>query len=160
MTKEPVSLIVAMTKDRVIGVNNTLPWQIPEDLKRFKKLTLGHSIVMGRKTFESIGRPLPGRQNIVITRNQDYLMPGVEVAHSLDEALNLADKAKEIFVIGGGEIFSQALPQANKLYVTWIHKDIKGDAYFPNFDTNLFHAEKDGGALEPVPYEYVNYIRR
>ncbi len=162
-----ISLIVAMTKSRVIGCDNQLPWHIPEDLKRFKKLTMGNPIVMGRKTYDSIGRPLPGRLNIVITRNTELKIPGVSVVSSFNEAIVLAKKEignesqKEIFILGGGQIFQEALPVADKLYVTWVHKDVPGDVLFPKFDEKQFNAVEDGASelTAPIPYSYVNYER-
>lgn len=136
-----ISLIVALSENRVIGVNNQLPWNISEDLKRFKKITSGHSIIMGRKTFESIGKVLPNRTNIIITRNKNYQMDGTAVVASLEEAFALAKKspgAEEAFVIGGGEIFTLALPQAQKLYLTWVHKTLTGNAFFPPCDFSTF----------------------
>ena len=131
-----LSLIVAMSENRVIGVNNSLPWSIPEDLKRFKAITAGHPIVMGRKTFESIGRILPKRTNIVVTRDRSYRVEGGAVVYSLDEALDWAKRspgADEIFIIGGAEIFRQALPLAHRLYLTEVHWPFEGDTHFPEF---------------------------
>jgi len=129
-----VSLIVAMSENRVIGRAGGLPWRLSDDLRRFKRLTTGHTIIMGRKTFESIGRPLPNRTSIVITRQADWTTEDVIVAHSLDEALERASHDDEVFVIGGGEIFGQALPRADRLYLTIVHADIEGDVYFPAID--------------------------
>jgi len=133
-----LSIIVAMTDERVIGRNNALPWHLSEDLKRFKKITMGSPIVMGRKTFGSIGKALPGRRNIVITRNSAFKAEGAEVVHSLDEALYLCERLegdkKDFFVIGGAEVFRLALPKAGRLYLTLIHKKFEGDVYFPEFD--------------------------
>lgn len=131
-----ISLVVAMTEARVIGIENRLPWSIPEDLKRFKKITSGHPIIMGRKTFESIGRPLPQRTNIIITRQRDYRAEGTVSCFSLQEALDWAAKAPgadEIFVIGGGEIFREALPLADRIYLTQVEWPFEGDAFFPTF---------------------------
>lgn len=130
-----LSLIVAMTEDRVIGRENKLPWHLSEDLKRFKALTMGHPIIMGRKTYESIGKPLPGRHNIVISRNATRRYEGVTVVHSLDEALDtFAAVDTELFVIGGAKIYELALPIADRLYLTLIHSKFDGDAHFPPFD--------------------------
>jgi dihydrofolate reductase len=134
----PVSLLVALTHEhRVIGRAGALPWRLSEDLKRFKRLTMGHHLVMGRKTYESIGRPLPGRTTIVITRNLAQLQPtlpeGVQAASSLDEAIQRCGDDPEIFVIGGGEIFGEALERADRAYVTWIDAKIEGDTFFPEF---------------------------
>lgn len=125
-----------MTDDRVIGINNRLPWKLSEDLKRFKALTMGHPIIMGRKTFDSIGKPLPGRDNIVVTRDQNFNRDGVIVTHSLDEALRVAAEKKtgEEFVIGGAALFEAAFPRAECLYLTRIHKKFDGDVFFPALD--------------------------
>ena len=128
-----LSIIVAMTDERVIGRNNQLPWRLSEDLVRFKQLTMGHPIIMGRKTFESIGKPLPGRTNIVVTRDPQKSWEGTVSARSLDEALRKAGPG-EVFVIGGAALFEAALPLADKLYLTLIHEAIPGDVYFPKFD--------------------------
>jgi dihydrofolate reductase len=131
-----VSIIVAMTPDRVIGRNGTMPWHMPADLKHFKALTVGKPIIMGRKTFESLGRILPGRRHIVISRRQNYKAPGAQVVASLDAALKAATGADEAFVIGGAEIYREALPRADRLYITLIDADIEGDTQFPAFDKN------------------------
>jgi dihydrofolate reductase len=133
-----VSLIVAMAKNRVIGANNTLPWHLPADLKRFKALTIGHHIVMGRKTYESIGKPLPGRTSVVVTRNADYSAPGVIVANSLEKAISACGNDEEIFVIGGAELYRQAIKFADRIYLTEIDADIQGDAHFAKFDRKLW----------------------
>ncbi|HEY1113952.1 MAG TPA: dihydrofolate reductase [Chitinophagaceae bacterium] len=131
--KTILSLLVAADEKNVIGKENKLPWHLPNDLKYFKNLTWGMPILMGRKTFESIGKPLPGRQSIVITRNQDWQHEGVEVVHSVEEAISKAkDKdIKEIFVIGGAEIFTTSLHRADRVYLTRIHHSFEGDVYFP-----------------------------
>ncbi|RFU65453.1 dihydrofolate reductase [Peribacillus glennii] len=127
-----ISLLFAMDENRVIGKDNKLPWHLPADLNYFKNVTMGHPIVMGRKTFESIGRVLPGRENIVVTRNADFKLEGVTVLHSVDEVIKLADSSdREIFVIGGAEIFKGILPQTDRLYITEIHHEFQGDTYFP-----------------------------
>lgn len=134
------SLIVAMATNHTIGLDNTMPWHLPNDLKYFKQVTMSKPIIMGRKTFESIGRPLPGRTNIVITRQQDYQAKGIVVVNSLQEALDkaeeisLVDGHDEVMVIGGAEIYQQALLQADYLYITHIHAEIEGDAFFPNLN--------------------------
>lgn len=137
-----ISLIVAKAQNDVIGDSNKLPWYLPADLKRFKELTTGRKVVMGRKTFDSIirtlGRPLPNRTNIVITRNLNFVaIPGVIVAHSLEEALNKTNNLKEVFVIGGAQIYQQALPLADRIYLTEVKANITGDTYFPatNYDS-------------------------
>ncbi len=129
-----ISLIVAHDKNRVIGLNNKMPWHLPGDLQYFKEQTMGKPMIMGRKTFESIGRPLPGRRNIVITRNADYTAKGIEVVHSLEDALALVKDEPEIMIIGGEQIFREALPLADRLYVTEIHHTFEGDTYFPAYE--------------------------
>lgn len=129
-----LSLIVAMTPGRVIGRDNGLPWHLPDDLRRFKAITLGKPVVMGRRTFESIGRPLPGRRNIVLSRRTDFAPAGVEVVRDLDAAVAAAGDAAEIMVIGGAEIYALALPRATRLYVTEVHGEVAGDVRFPAID--------------------------
>ncbi len=131
-----ISIIAALAENRVIGVNNTLPWRLPNDLKHFRRLTTGHAIIMGRKNYESIGRPLPERTNIVVTRNRDYRASGCLVAHSLDEALALAQNDPEIFIIGGAEIYREALARADRLYLTQVHAAVDGDTFFPETNRN------------------------
>jgi dihydrofolate reductase len=131
-----ISLIAAMDEKGGIGKNNKLPWHISSDLKRFKKITLNHHIAMGRKTFQTIGRPLPGRVMIVITHQKDFKPDGCMVVDSLDAAIKLADEKKEteLFIIGGGEIFSQSIDIADKIYMTFVHADIAGDTIFPEIN--------------------------
>jgi dihydrofolate reductase len=135
-----LAIIVAAAENGVIGKNNALPWRIPADMRYFKRTTMGKPIVMGRKTFESIGKPLPGRTNIVITRNPAFVAEGVKVVSSLDEALKLAediavaDGAEELVVIGGAEIYRSAMPRADRLYLTEVHASVEGDALLPEID--------------------------
>ena len=129
-----LSIIAAMSTNRVIGLNNCLPWDLPADLRRFKALTMGHHLIVGRKTFESIGRPLPGRKIMVITGSTHYTPPGVQVAHSLGEALSRATGDEEIFIGGGGEIYRQTLDLADRIYLTLVHGEFEGDTHFPRFD--------------------------
>jgi len=129
-----LSLIVAVARNRVIGVNNTLPWHLPEDLKRFRALTMGHHIIMGRKTYESLGRLLPGRTTVIVTRNTAYKVEGAIVAHSLQDAITLCGEDPEVFLIGGAELYHDGLKLANKLYITEIDAEYAGDAFFPEFD--------------------------
>lgn len=131
--KPHLTLIAAVAKNGVIGRDNTLPWKLPEDLKRFKALTTGHPIVMGRKTWESLGRPLPGRHNIVITRDANYHAEGATKVSTLQAALDVAGDADELFVIGGAEIYRLALAQADRLQLTEIDAEIAGDTFFPAF---------------------------
>jgi len=163
------ALIVAMSRNRVIGRNNALPWYLPEDLRYFKQVTYGKPIIMGRKTQESIGRPLPGRQNLVVTRDPDWHREGVTVVHSLDEALTQAeaqafiDGVEERVVIGGSQIYAEALPLANRLYMTEVHAEVEGDTFFPEVDWDQWHevSREDLPATEnnPFPYSLVTYDR-
>ncbi len=135
MSAKPViSLIVAMADNGVIGRDNDLPWRLPDDLKFFKRTTLGAPIVMGRRTWQSIGRPLPGRTNLVVTRNRRFEADGAQVAHSLGDALALVADVPEVFVIGGATLYREALPMASRLYLTEVHADIDGDTTFPQWD--------------------------
>ena len=135
-----ISLIVAMDENRGIGVDNRLPWHLSADLKRFKALTMGHHLVMGRKTYESIGKPLPGRTSIIITRNPDYVVEGCIVVHSLEEALQTARERgeEEAFITGGGEIFNQALSLADRIYLTRVHAETNAQVYFPAFNEDAW----------------------
>lgn len=129
-----ISLMVAHDPNRVIGKDNQLPWHIPEDLAYFKKHTIGKGIVMGRNTYESIGRPLPKRRNIVVTRNPEYRADGIDVVHNLDEAIRLAkEQHEEVMVIGGEQIFRTILPHADRLYITLIKQEFDGDTFFPEY---------------------------
>ena len=141
-------LIVAMAKNRVIGINNTLPWHLPADLKHFKALTMGHHIVMGRKTYESIGKPLPGRTSVVVTRNANYAPPGVIVVNSLEAAISACGDDEEIFVIGGAELYRQSITLADRIYLTEIDADISGDAHFTELDRKLW---KEAGRDSHAP---------
>jgi len=134
MSDPTITLIVAVADNGVIGRDNTLPWHLPDDLKRFKRLTMGKPIVMGRKTFDSIGKPLPGRQNIVVTRDTNYRRDGVTVVHDADAALRAAGAVPEIMVIGGAELFRTLLPRAGRLHLTRVHGNIDGDVVWPALD--------------------------
>jgi dihydrofolate reductase len=129
-----VALIAAVARNSVIGARNSLPWHLPEDLKHFRTLTSGHTVIMGRKTWESIGKPLPNRQNIVVSRQAGLLIDGASVAHSLEEALSLAVREDPVFVIGGEALYRSAMPLAALLYLTEIERDFHGDARFPAFE--------------------------
>ena len=129
-----ISLIVAMASNRVIGVNGQMPWHLSADLKKFRQITTGHPILMGRKTYESIGRPLPERRNIIISRNPDYQVTGCEVFSNINLAIGSCDKNEEIFVIGGAAFYETMLPKANFLYLTEINKEFAGDTYFPEIN--------------------------
>jgi dihydrofolate reductase len=128
-----ISFIVAAAENNVIGKDNQLPWHLPSDMKYFKNQTWGMTVIMGRKSLESLGKPLQGRKNIVVTRNKEWQQEGTEVAHSINEAIDLAKETgvNEIFIIGGAEIFKEAMPFANRIYLTRIHHHFDGDAYFP-----------------------------
>jgi dihydrofolate reductase len=158
-----ICLIAALAANRVIGKDNALPWRLPADLKRFKALTMGHPVVMGRKTYESIGRPLPGRRNLVITRNRDYSAPGCEVVHCLDAAIAACRGAQEIFIIGGAELFRESLPHAHCLEFTEIRAEIEGDVTFPEFSMSAWHEtgreiHSDEAGI-PFRYDFARYER-
>ncbi len=162
-----LTIIVATGRDRVIGLDNGLPWKLPADLRRFKRLTMGHHLLMGRKTFESIGRPLPGRTSVVITRNRRYrAAEGVHVVHTLDEAVALAERAgeDEAFVIGGAEIYALALPRADRLLLTRVHAHFDGDTWFPVLDESVWALadieEHDPDQRNPHAYAFMRYDRR
>lgn len=162
MSNRPrLTLIAAVARNGVIGSNNTLPWRLPEDLKRFKALTLGHPIIMGRKTWASLGRPLPGRSNIVITRDLDFKAPGCQVVDSLAAALDACGNADETFVIGGAEIYALALPVAHCLQLTEIHQDFQGDTTFPAIDRTSWRetARECHHADASLAYDFVTYER-
>ena len=157
-----ISIIVAVARNGVIGGGNTLLWHISEDLKRFKALTTGHPVVMGRKTFESLGRPLPNRTNVVVTR-QHIEIPGCTVDGSLEEALALFPAQEEVFVTGGGQIYAQALPLADRIYLTTVMRDYEGDTRFPDWNrsgwTEVFREYHERGKDFPYPFEYTDWVR-
>lgn len=165
-----ISMIVAVASNGVIGCKNRLIWHISEDLKRFKRLTTAHPIVMGRKTFESLGRPLPGRLNVVITRNPNFTAPeGVVIAGSLEAAIAHVkaisdEQVDELFIIGGGEIYRQAMPLADRLYITHIEATPEGDTLFPDIDHSLWReilSEDHPRSREnPIGYRFADYQRR
>ncbi|MDA1107633.1 MAG: type 3 dihydrofolate reductase [Proteobacteria bacterium] len=133
-----ISLIAAMGRNRVIGKHNTLPWRLPADMRHFRRVTMGKPVLMGRKTFESLGKPLAGRTNIIITHDLTYHAPGCRVVHSVAEALTAAGVSDEIMVLGGADIFAQFLPHAARMYLTHVHSDFDGDAFFPAFDASAW----------------------
>ena len=153
-----ISIIVAHSRNMVIGKTNNLPWRLPEDLKRFKKLTTGHPIIMGRKTYQSIGRPLPSRTNIVVTRDINLEIPGCIVVHSAVEAIKRSQEfdQEEVFIIGGAEIYKETLSLADRLYVTKVEMDVDGDAFFPEY-SNIFTKKisKESGEFEGLKYSYL-----
>jgi len=154
-----ISIITAMDENRVIGRANALPWRLPNDLRRFRRLTTGHAVIMGRRNYESIGRPLPERRNIVITRQPGYSAPGCQVVHSLEQALAAAGEDPEIFIIGGAEIYAQALPRAARLYLTLVHAAVAGDVRFPPFDQGewreIERERHEADDRHPYPYSFV-----
>ena len=148
-----IKIIVATSKNRVIGNDNKLIWRLSSDLKRFKELTSGNPVVMGRKTFESIGKPLPNRRNIIITRNENYEVDGCEVVSSLEEAFLLTNN--DCFIIGGGEIYKQSMDSADKIYLTLVNCEVEGDTYFPEIDSNWKKiSRKDFESDEKNEYNY------
>jgi len=165
-----LSLICAMDENMVIGRNNALPWHLPEDLKYFKRTTMGKCIIMGRRTFESIGRPLPGRTNIIVTRSRDYEVENARVVDSLSDAIELAENVSfiegvdEAFVIGGAELYRHALPYVDRLHLTMVHAEIDGDTYFPDFDVNEWEQVSreyfEADETNPYPYSICVFERR
>lgn len=157
-----LSIIAAVASNRVIGINNALPWRLPEDLKRFRALTMGHHIIMGRKTYESLGRLLPGRTTVIVSRSRDYVVPGALVADSLKTALALCGDDTEVFVIGGAQLYRDGLPLADRLYLTEIAAEFAGDAHFPDYERfswqEIFresHVSESG-----LPFSYITLDRR
>ena len=155
-----ISFVVAMARNRVIGAGNKLPWQLPEDLKRFREITTGHPIIMGRKTFKSIGRPLPKRTNIVITRDPALKFEGCIRCGSLDEAIERASHPEvpgheEICVIGGGEIYRQCMARVDRIYLTLIDHDVQGDAYFPEFNRSDYREVSRESRTEPFVHHFL-----
>ncbi len=134
-----ISIIAAMTDDGVIGIENRLPWDLPADMKWFRQQTLGKPVLMGRKTYDSIGKPLPGRRNIVISRDSTLILEGCEVVNTIETALERCSTVDEVMIIGGASFYQQTLPQADQLYLTLVHANIKGDAYFPPLNLTEWH---------------------
>lgn len=159
----PIALVVAMDERGLIGAGNRLPWRLPADLRHFKAITLGKAVVMGRKTYESIGRPLPKRTNIVVTRSADYRVEGCRIAHGVGEAVGLAADSDEIMIIGGAVLYEACLPLARRIYLTRIHHAFRGDTYFPGLDAARwrqsvredFPADGDN----PYPYSFITLER-
>ncbi|MDP3677974.1 MAG: dihydrofolate reductase [Methylotenera sp.] len=160
--KQNLSVIVAVAHNSIIGQNNTLPWHLPEDLKRFRVLTTGHHIIMGRKTYESLGRLLPGRTTVIVTRNANYHVEGALIASSLEAAIALCENDDEVFLIGGAELYQDGLKLANKLYITEIALDVQGDAFFPAVDMNQWQetSREAHSSAQGLDFSYVTYIRR
>lgn len=156
-----LSIIVAMAQNRAIGRNNQLLWHISADLRRFKAITMGHTIIMGRRTYQSIGRPLPGRRNIVVSRNPSFSAEGCTVAQSLEAALALCPAGDEAFVIGGGQIYAQALPLAHRMYITLVHSDMEADTFFPEYDPAQWRvvAEQEDSQADGLAFTFIDMER-
>lgn len=161
-----ISLIVAMDENRAIGIQNHLPWHLPDDLKRFKTLTMGHHLIMGRKTYESIGQTLPGRITIIVTRQHDYQLNGCLVVNSLKEAIDLAiaRHETEAFVVGGGQIFAQSIDLAHRIYLTLVHTTVTAEVYFPEWERNnwvevesIHHAADE---KHPYPFTFITLEKK
>lgn len=160
-----ISLIVAMDEKRGIGKNNQLPWRLSDDLKRFKALTMGHHIIMGRKTYESIARLLPGRTMVIVTRNPEYDVVGALVTNSLPMALEIAEKSNEseVFIVGGAEIFAEALPLADRIYLTLVHSNVDADVFFPEFDHDDWIGKEtsfvDANDKNEYPMSFIDLVK-
>ena len=164
MIKSELTIIAAASTNNVIGFDNKLIWNIPKDLKRFKELTQGHSVIMGRKTFESLPNPLPNRRNIVVTRNKDYSPEGIEVLSSIEDALDVCREDRQPFIIGGGEIYSQTINLVDKIELTRVYKDYQGDAFFPDIPLDNFElANELVNYLDDdsnTKYSFLTYIKK
>ncbi|PAJ74886.1 diacylglycerol kinase [Pseudoalteromonas sp. NBT06-2] len=157
-----ISMIAAMANNRIIGKNNQMPWHLPADLKHFKAVTLGKPVIMGRKTFESIGRPLPGRKNIIISRDVSYEAQGIEVVSTPELAIEIAGNTPEVMIIGGGNIYDIFLPLCNRLYLTHIDLEVEGDTQFPDYEANRIWVkelseEHKSDSLNPYNYTFITY---
>ena len=156
-----ISLIVAMSSNRVIGNKGEIPWKIPGEQKMFKKITLGHSVIMGRKTYESVGRPLPGRTNIVVTRQTDYKAPGCTIVHDFDGAIkSCSAEESEAFICGGGQLYRESLSVADRIYLTVIPREVTGDTYFPEIPEGEFAVTKSEIIDRGEPYHFYVYERK
>jgi len=159
-----ISIIAAMARNRVIGINNTLPWSLPADLQHFKKITMGKPIIMGRKTYDSIGRPLPGRPNIIISQNHDYTAEGCQVVYTIDAAFAAAKQYDEVMIIGGASFYRQALAYAHRLYLTIIDEDFEGDTTFPEYNRHEWQeVERSEGVTDEKnthPHHFITLERK
>ena len=159
-----ISIIVAASRNNVIGKDNQLIWRLSADLKRFKALTTGHTIIMGRKTFDSIGKPLPNRTSVIITRQEDYQQEGCIVVHSLEEALESVKDQEKVFIIGGGTIYEQAIDKADELYLTLVHKEFDGDTFFPEIKMSEWESVARQDCMpdekNEYPYSFIDYKRK
>ena len=164
MIKSELTIIAAASTNNVIGFDNKLIWNIPKDLKRFKELTQGHSVIMGRKTFESLPSPLPNRRNIVVTRNKDYSPEGIEVFSSIEDAIYVCKDDLQPFIIGGGEIYSQTINLVDKIELTRVYKDYQGDAFFPDIPMDKFELDSElVNYLDDdsnTKYSFLTYIKK
>ena len=164
MVKNELTIIAAASTNNVIGFNNKLIWNIPNDLKRFKELTLGHSVIMGRKTFESLPNPLPKRRNIIVTKNKDYSRNGIEVTSNIEDAIDLCKSDSQPFIIGGGEIYSQTIEIVDKIELTRVYKDYQGDAFFPDIPLDKFELTNESVNYldddSSTKYSFLTYIRK
>ncbi len=168
-----ISLIAAIGEKNELGKDNQLLWQLPADMKHFRDITRGHTVIMGRKTFESIGKPLPDRENIVITRDKNYFTPGVAIVHSLDEALRLAaleqgkhfeekQEETEVFIIGGGELYKESISRASKLYITQVHATLPADTFFPEIESSWKEKSKENHVADEknqYAYSFITYTK-
>lgn len=164
MARTRITLVAALAENNVIGRDNRLPWYLPDDLKHFRRLTTGHPVIMGRRNYESLGRPLPDRLNIVVTRRDGFQAPGCRVVHSLEEAFAAAGGADEIFVIGGGELYAQTLDRADRLCLTRVHAEVPGDTRFPDVDPHVWQETErerhEADARHPYPFSFLTLERR
>lgn len=154
-----ISLIAAMAENRVIGSHGAIPWKLPEDLRRFRSITMGHPVIMGRKTFESIGRPLPDRRNIILTRNPGFTAEGCLVVNSLQAALAVCGEADEVFICGGGEVFRESLPLASRIFLTVVHINVEGDTFFPPIPEDFLEVQREK-VEERISFSYILYERK
>jgi len=159
-----ISIVAAASDNDVIGKNGTLPWKMPADMKFFKNLTMGHTVVMGRKTYESMGKPLSGRKNVVITRDRSFKAEGCIVLHSPEDAFKLSETEKEVFIIGGADIYKTVLSMTNKIYLTRIHGTFDGDAYFPKLSEKEWventHVTHPADEKNPYSYSFIEFVRK
>jgi dihydrofolate reductase len=159
-----ITLIAAAAENNALGKDNQLLWHLPEDFKRFKQITSGHYIIMGRKTFESFPKPLPNRTHVIITRQKDYLAEGCIVVHSLEEAIAISPKTEEVFIIGGAEIYNQSIDSADKIELTRVHTNLDADAYFPTFDLNhwelVFEEHHYKDERHNYDYTFETYLKK
>ena len=157
-----ISIVVAISENHVIGKDNKLLWHLPNDLKHFKEITTGHTIIMGRKTYESVGKPLPNRRNIIITR-QAITIPGCEVVNSIEAALVLCADENEVFIVGGAEIHKQAIKLTDRIYLTVVHKEFEGDSFFPKINKDewkeVSHEDHESDHKNPLPYSFITLER-